>query len=74
MRSPRASEDDIVLVIKEVACGVTKSVVLSHFDHQRMRGPLTGIKRVQRHGLETLPFPERGASPLPYASHLALAT
>ena len=31
------------------------------------------IPRVQRHGLEAVPFPERGARPLPHASHLRLA-
>lgn len=35
---------------------------------------LTSIKRIQSHGLEAIPFPERRASPLPDATHLALAT
>lgn len=36
--------------------------------------PLTGIERIQAHGLEALPLLERRAGPLPDATHLALAT
>lgn len=75
VRSPRATEDDLVLLVEEVGCkSIFKSAKKEHLDLPSCLGiERTGVAWIQGHGLKTLPLSERGAGPLPDAAYIALA-
>lgn len=70
MGSPGAAEDDVVLAIKEIRCRASAIHILADMYIERW---LTGIRRVDLHGLESFVRHQWRAGPFPDTSHTTLS-